>query len=68
MVCITIKNGVLAGIASDILVYCYEHNIPSLSLMVETLHIPDPLAAVSVLGILNKLLGLDISLKHLIEE
>jgi len=63
-----ISDGVLGGISADILLYCYENNIPSISLMVETRHIPDPLAAVSVLEILNKLLALDISLKHLIEE
>ncbi|ODS36176.1 MAG: hypothetical protein A7316_02855 [Candidatus Altiarchaeales archaeon WOR_SM1_86-2] len=63
-----ISDGVPGGISAYVLLYCYENNIPSISLMVETRHIPDPLAAVSVLEILNKLLALDMSLKHLIEE
>lgn len=63
-----ISDGVLAGIAADLLIYCDENNIPATSLMVETKHLPDPMAAVSVLKILNKLLNLQMSLKHLIDE
>ena len=63
-----IEEGLLTGISSDILLKCIEKNIPVISLMAETRYMPDPLAAASMLKILNSLLNLDIETKNLIEQ
>jgi uncharacterized protein len=63
-----VEEGMLTGISSDLLLYCVENQIPSISLMTETKNLPDPLAAASMLAILSKLIDLKIDTKRLIEE
>lgn len=63
-----VEEGMLTGISSDLLLYCIENNIPSLSLMAETKNLPDPLAAASMLDILIKMLDLKMDLKRLVAE
>ena len=63
-----IEEGMLTGISSELLLYCAENNIPSISLMAETEHTPDPMASASMLEILDKLLELGINTKRLINE
>lgn len=63
-----IEEGMLTGISSDLLLYCVETSIPTISLMAETRHVPDPLASASLLKVLDKLLDLGIDTKKLVEE
>ncbi|RLI92501.1 MAG: hypothetical protein DRO94_02335 [Candidatus Altiarchaeales archaeon] len=63
-----LDEGMLTGISSDILLECIECGIPSVSLMVETRYIPDPLGAASLLNILNELLNLKIDTRKLVEK
>lgn len=63
-----IEEGMLTGISSELLLGCIEKKIPALSLMAETHYTPDPLAAASMVKILNSLLGMKIDTKNLIEE
>lgn len=63
-----VTEGMLTGISSDLLLFCYEQNIPAISLMAETKYIPDPLAAASMLKVLNKLLNVNINTEKLIKE
>lgn len=62
-----IKDGVLTGVSSDILMHCIDGNIPTVALMVETEYSPDAIAAVSMLEILNKLLKVKINVESLKE-
>lgn len=63
-----IEEGMLTGISSELLLYCMENNIPSVSLMAETERTPDPMASASMIEILDKLLELGIDTKRLIDE
>jgi uncharacterized protein len=63
-----VEEGMLTGISSDLLLYCVENGIPTISLMTETKNMPDPLAAASMLVIVNKILGLQIDTQKLIDE
>lgn len=63
-----IEEGMLTGISSELLLGCIEKKIPAISLMAETHYTPDPLAAASMVKILNILLGTKIDTKNLIEE
>ena len=56
-----VKDGVLTGVSSNILMHCVEKRIPVAGLMVETECTPDALAAASMLDILNGLLGISIN-------
>jgi len=60
-----IKDGVLTGVSSNILLHCVENNIPTIGLMVQTEYTPDALAAASMLDILNRLLGVKVSVENL---
>lgn len=60
-----LRDGVLTGVSSNILMHCVEKSIPAIGLMVETEYTPDALAAVSMLEILNKLLKVKISIETL---
>lgn len=62
-----IKEGMITGISSDLLLHCTDRGIPTISLMTETEYIPDPLAAASVVKILNGLLNLNVDTKNLTE-
>jgi uncharacterized protein len=63
-----VDEGMLTGISSNLLLYCYEREIPTISLMAETKYTPDPLAAASMLQVLNRLLNLNIDTERLIKE
>ena len=63
-----IREGILTGISSDLLFYCIRHNIPALSLMVETHNILDQVAAASLLKVLNGDLDLNIETDNLIRD
>ncbi len=63
-----VKEGMLTGISSNLLLYCFGKEIPTVSLMAETEYTPDPLAAASMLQVLNKLLDLKIDTEKLIRE
>ncbi len=63
-----VDEGMLTGISSDLLLYCVENGIPTISLMTETKNLPDPLAAASMLVIVNKILGLEMDTQKLIDE
>ena len=64
----SVEEGMLTGISSELLLYCVENGIPSISLMAETKNLPDPLAAASMLEILTKVLDIKIDTKKLVEE
>jgi uncharacterized protein len=59
------KEGVLTGMSSSLMIRCCGLNIPATSLMVETSYIPDVLAAAALLEIINRLLGLQVDVKEL---
>lgn len=63
-----VEEGMLTGISSNLLLYCSSKKIPVVSLMAETEYTPDPLAAASLVEVLNKLLGLKVNTKKLIKE
>lgn len=63
-----VEEGMLTGISSDLLLYCVENGIPTISLMTETKNLPDPLAAASMLNIVKKILGLEMDTQRLIDE
>lgn len=63
-----VEEGMLTGISSELLLSCIEKKIPAASLMAETHHTPDPLAAASMVKILNSILGTKVDTKNLIEE
>lgn len=63
-----VEEGMLTGISSDLLLYCIENDIPSISLMAETKNLPDPLASASMLRILDQILDLGVDCRRLIEE
>lgn len=62
-----IADGMITGISADILMYCAGKKIPCVSLVTETHFIPDPMAAASMLKILNKLLNLSVDTEELLE-
>jgi len=63
-----VEEGMLTGISSDLLLYCAENGIPTISLMTETKNVPDPIAAASMLSIVNKILDLQMDTQRLIDE
>ncbi len=63
-----VEEGVLSGISSDLILFCFDNRIPTVSLMAETEYTPDPMAAVSMLKVLNKLLDLDINTERITKE
>jgi uncharacterized protein len=60
-----LKDGVLTGVASSILIHCTEKKIPAVGLMAETQYTPDAVAAASMLELLNKLLKTNINHEEL---
>ncbi|MFH1125575.1 MAG: PAC2 family protein [Candidatus Altiarchaeota archaeon] len=60
-----IKDGVLTGVSSDILMHCIENKIHTIGLVVETEYSPDVLAAATMLEIINKLLNVKVNINTL---
>ena len=64
----SVEEGMLSGISSDLILFCFDNKIPTISLMAETEYTPDPMAAVSMLKVISKLLGLDINTDRITKE
>lgn len=63
------SEGFIAGIYALIMKYCMVKKIPAITLMAQAFpNYPDPGAAASVLQVLNKMLGLNISVDSLLEK
>ena len=62
-----ISDGMITGISADLLYHCMDKKIPCVSLVTETHFIPDPMAAASMLGILNGLLKLKVPTDELVQ-
>jgi len=62
-----IKEGVLTGVSSNILLHCVEKDIPAVALMVETEYSPDAVAAASMIEVLNRLLKVEINSETLLK-
>jgi uncharacterized protein len=56
----------ITGVSADLLMHCMRENIPCVSLVTETHFVPDPMAAASMITILNNLLNLKISADELV--
>ena len=66
---IKLIDGFILGVSGELLLECIDDNIPIISLMVESYaNLPDGIAAAKLLDMLNKLLGLNINVKPLINE
>ena len=61
-----IKDGVLTGVSSNILVHCVEKEMPAIGLMAETEYSPDAIAAATMIEVLNQLLKVRISSETLL--
>ncbi|OFV67565.1 proteasome assembly chaperone family protein [Methanosarcinales archaeon] len=63
------RMGTISGLSGSIMVECLVRDFPAISLIGET-HAPgpDPLAASRVIGVINKIYDLDISVDLLLEE
>ncbi|MEM4347145.1 MAG: PAC2 family protein [Candidatus Altiarchaeota archaeon] len=65
---IHVEEGMLSGISSDLILFCSDNKIPAMALIAETEYSPDPMAAVSMLKVMNKILGLDIDTERISRE
>ncbi len=66
---IPFNDGLIMGTYASIIKECINNNIPSITLLAQSyLNFPDPVASISALDIINKILNLDIDLKRLKEE
>jgi len=61
------KEGVLTGMSSSLMIKCCGIDLPATSLMIETNYIPDVLASAALLKILAELLSLDLDVDELIK-
>jgi uncharacterized protein len=65
----SLEEGFLAGQDGLILRYSYEQNVPSIYLMAESHYgFPDPGAAAAVIQATNKVMGLKVDVKSLLEK
>ena len=62
-----ISDGMITGISADLLYHCNDKKIPCVSLVTETHFIPDPMAAATMLAILNSLLKLKVPTDELVQ-
>jgi len=60
--------GSISGIPGSILTECKVREIPAIGLLGETIQSPDPRAAASVIGALNKIYGFDVDVSPLLEQ
>lgn len=60
--------GSISGIPGSILTECKVREIPAIGLLGETIQSPDPRAAASVIGVLNKIYGFDVDVSPLLEQ
>ena len=64
-----IREGVMIGIDGVLFKECHRSGIPAMMLFAQSYYDrPDPMAAATVLEALNKVLGLSVSTKSLVEE
>jgi len=60
--------GSISGIPGSILTECKVREIPAIGLLGETIQSPDPRAAASVIGVLNRIYGFDVDVSPLLEQ
>ena len=65
---IILPIGSISGIASSILTECKIRDIPGFGLLGETINAPDPRASAATISVLNRMYGLDLDVKPLIEQ
>lgn len=63
-----IDEGVTTGISGVLIAKCFAEKYPAMSLLVESAEYPDPKASAVLIGKLNSLIGLDVSVKELLKE
>ncbi|MFH1834761.1 MAG: PAC2 family protein [Methanobacteriota archaeon] len=61
-----IENGMVTGISAELLMHCSGEGIPCVSLVTETHFVPDPMAAASMIKILNSLLSVKVTTDELV--
>lgn len=62
-----LQEGMVVGVASELMHWCRHHDIPYVSLMAETVITPDPTAAATLLNIINKVLDIKVPTEQLTE-
>ncbi len=65
---IILPMGSISGIAASVLTECKMRDIPGMGLLGETVNTPDPRASAATIEVLNKVYGLNLDTKPLIEQ
>ena len=65
---IVLPMGSISGIAASILTECKIRDIPGIGLLGETVNTPDPRSSAATIEVLNKIYGLDLDIKPLLEQ
>jgi uncharacterized protein len=65
---IILPMGSISGIAASILTECKTRGIPGMGLLGETVNTPDPRASAATIEVLNKIYGLNLDVKPLLEQ
>jgi uncharacterized protein len=65
---IILPIGSISGIASSFLIECRIRNIDAFGLLGETINAPDPRASAAIIGVLNKMYGLELDIQPLLEQ
>jgi len=65
---IILPIGSISGIASSFLIECRIRNIDAFGLLGETINAPDPRASAAIIGVLNKMYGLELDVQPLLEQ
>src|SRR5690606_30146781 len=60
--------GSISGIAASILMECKTRAIPGIGLLGETVNTPDPRSSAATIDVLNKIYGLNLDIKPLLEQ
>ena len=60
--------GSISGIAASILMECKTRCIPGIGLLGETVNTPDPRSSAATIDVLNKIYGLNLDIKPLLEQ
>jgi uncharacterized protein len=63
------EDGVISGFYASLIKHCTSRGVPNATLLAESLsQFPDPAAAASLIGVLGKMLSLELDTKALIKE
>ncbi|WP_292517306.1 proteasome assembly chaperone family protein [Methanoculleus sp.] len=65
---IILPMGSISGIAASILTECKTRGIPGLGLLGETVNTPDPRSSAATIDVLNRIYGLNLDIKPLLEQ